>query len=91
MTALPREETPTALADDGVTKEPEEKVEAIKSVCATYPKIISRSVETQTDKELTPVKDNKQDLVNLKSELLRTQETLKEKENMLDQLRNKIK
>nr|CAI5819710.1 unnamed protein product [Callosobruchus analis] len=74
MTALPREETPTALADDGVTKEPEEKVEAIKSVCATYPKIIN----------------NKQDLVNLKSELLRTQETLKEKENMLDQLRNKI-
>ncbi|CAH2009812.1 unnamed protein product [Acanthoscelides obtectus] len=62
-----------------------------KSAYQTYSKINSRSVETQTDLEVIPVKDNKQELVNIKCDLLRAQEVLKEKEHVIDQLKSKMK
>ncbi|CAH2018855.1 unnamed protein product [Acanthoscelides obtectus] len=54
-----------------------------KSAYQTYSKINSRSVETQTDLEVIPVKDNKQELVNIKCDLLRAQEVLKRKNTLL--------
>ncbi|VEN56292.1 unnamed protein product [Callosobruchus maculatus] len=91
LTEVPMDEQgPVAQTDAALLPEPGEKVESPKPISPTYPKIISRSVETQTDQELVHIKDNKQELMNLKSELLRTQDTLKEKEHIVDQLRSKI-